>query len=78
MSMPATRAQVFVATPRGAGGAAAAAGHHVMIGAIDGENAGSIRFHARHGFVEVARLPEVGFKFGRWLDLVLVQRVLAP
>jgi phosphinothricin acetyltransferase len=57
---------------------ASAAGKHVMIGAIDGANAGSIRFHAREGFVEVARLPEVGFKFGRWLDLVLMQRVLAP
>jgi L-amino acid N-acyltransferase YncA len=56
---------------------AAAAGLHVMIGAIDGENDGSIRFHLRHGFVEVARLHEVGFKFDRWLDLVLVQRTLS-
>lgn len=56
---------------------ATAAGLHVMIGAIDGENDGSIRFHARHGFVEVARLHQVGFKFGRWLDLVLVQRALS-
>ena len=55
---------------------ATVAGKHVMIGAIDGENAGSLRFHARHGFVEVARMPELGFKFGRWLDLVLVQRLL--
>jgi phosphinothricin acetyltransferase len=47
-----------------------------MIGAIDSENAGSIRFHARHGFVEVARLSEVGFKFGRWLDLVLMECIL--
>ena len=56
---------------------ATAAGLHVMIGAIDGENGGSIRFHQRHGFVEVARIHEVGFKFGRWLDLVLVQRTLS-
>ena len=56
---------------------ATAAGLHVMIGAIDGENDGSIRFHRRHGFVEVARLHDVGFKFGRWLDLVLVQRILS-
>jgi L-amino acid N-acyltransferase len=55
---------------------AMAAGKHVMIGAVDGENDGSIRFHERHGFVQVARLPEVGFKFGRWLDLVLLQRTL--
>jgi L-amino acid N-acyltransferase YncA len=56
---------------------ATAAGLHVMIGAIDGGNDGSIRFHQRHGFVEVARLHEVGFKFGRWLDLVLMQRTLS-
>ena len=56
---------------------AAAARLHVMIGAIDGENDGSIRFHERHGFVPVARVHEVGFKFGRWLDLVLVQRTLS-
>ncbi|MEP6624504.1 MAG: N-acetyltransferase family protein [Acidimicrobiia bacterium] len=52
------------------------AGLHVMVGAIDAENVDSIRFHERMGFVEVARMPETGFKFGRWLDLVLVQRTL--
>jgi L-amino acid N-acyltransferase YncA len=55
---------------------AAAAGKRVMIGAVDGDNAASIRFHERHGFTVVGRLPDVGFKFGRWLELVLVQRVL--
>ena len=49
---------------------------HVMVGAIDGENESSIRFHERLGFVEVARMPETGQKFGRWLDLVLMQRIL--
>jgi phosphinothricin acetyltransferase len=52
------------------------AGLHVMVGAIDGENEASLRFHERLGFVEVARMPQTGRKFGRWLDLVLVQRVL--
>ena len=52
------------------------AGLHVMVGAIDGDNAGSIAFHERLGFVQVARMPEVGWKFDRWLDLVLMQRVL--
>jgi len=56
---------------------AAADGKRVMIGAVDGDNAGSIRFHERHGFTVVGRLPDVGFKFGRWLELVLMQRVLA-
>ncbi|HEY5077511.1 MAG TPA: GNAT family N-acetyltransferase, partial [Acidimicrobiia bacterium] len=51
-------------------------GIHVMVAAVDGENVASIRFHQRLGFTEVARLAQVGTKFGRWLDLVLLQRVL--
>jgi L-amino acid N-acyltransferase len=49
------------------------AGKHTMIAAVDAENEGSIRFHQRLGFVEVARMPELGAKFGRWLDLVLLE-----
>jgi L-amino acid N-acyltransferase YncA len=48
-------------------------GKHTMVTAIDGANESSIRFHERLGFVEVARMPEIGAKFGRWLDLVLLQ-----
>lgn len=55
---------------------ARAQGMHVMIGALDGANDASIRFHERLGFEVVARLPETGRKFDRWLDLVLVQRIL--
>ena len=55
---------------------ALAAGIHVMVAAIDSENEPSIRFHERLGFAEVGRLPETGRKFGRWLDLVLMQRTL--
>ena len=55
---------------------ARAAGIHIMVAGVDGENEGSIRFHERHGFVETARMPEIGFKFGRWLDLVLLQRTI--
>jgi L-amino acid N-acyltransferase YncA len=51
-------------------------GKHVMIGAIDASNDASIKFHGRLGFREVARFQEVGFKFGRWLDLVFMQRIL--
>ena len=47
---------------------------HVMVGAIDAENTGSLRLHARLGFVETGRMPQVGRKFGRWLDLVFMQR----
>jgi L-amino acid N-acyltransferase YncA len=55
---------------------ARAAGVHVMVGAIDGANEASIRFHERLGFTLVARMPQTGQKFGRWLDLVLMQRII--
>jgi L-amino acid N-acyltransferase len=51
---------------------------HVMVAGVDADNRDSIDFHASLGFVEVARMPEVGRKFGRWLDLVLLQRILEP
>jgi L-amino acid N-acyltransferase len=57
-------------------GRAVAQGKHVMVAAIDSANARSIRFHQRLGFTEVGRLPETGYKFGTWLDLVLLQRQL--
>ena len=55
---------------------ARADGVHVMVAAVDGANTESIAFHERLGFVTVARMPEVGRKFDRWLDLVLMQRIL--
>ena len=55
---------------------ARALGKHVMMAGVDADNAGSIRFHERLGFERVAHLREVGFKFGRRLDLVFLQRLL--
>ncbi len=55
---------------------ARAAGHHVMVGTIGTDNQGSLALHRRAGFVEVGRMPEIGFKFGRWLDMVIVQKIL--
>ena len=55
---------------------AIAQGKHVMIGGVDAENESSLRFHEQLGFVRSASLRQVGFKFGRWLDLVFVQRIL--
>jgi L-amino acid N-acyltransferase len=49
---------------------------HVMVGAISADNAVSIRLHEQFGFVTTGRMPEVGRKFGRWLDLVLMQKTL--
>ncbi|MEY8838887.1 N-acetyltransferase family protein, partial [Cribrihabitans sp. XS_ASV171] len=51
-------------------------GHHVMVGGISAANPGGLAFHAAIGFVEVGRLPQVGRKHGRWLDLVLMQKIL--
>lgn len=51
-------------------------GFHTMIGGVDGDNKGSLAFHKRHGFVEVARFREVGYKFDRWLDMVFLQLML--
>lgn len=50
--------------------------YHVMVGGIDGDNRGSIRFHEKLGFVHAGTLPQVGFKFGRWLDLAFYQLIL--
>jgi len=55
---------------------AAALRKHVMLAGVDGENAASLAFHARFGFRQVGRLEQVGHKFGRWIDLVFLQRDL--
>lgn len=55
---------------------ATALGKHVMIAGVDAANEASIRFHERLGFTQSGRLREVGYKFGRWLDLVFLQRGL--
>jgi len=58
--------------------ACAAAGYRQMIGYIDGDNAPSIALHERFGFVKVGHLPAVAWRYGRWADSVMVQRVLGP
>jgi L-amino acid N-acyltransferase YncA len=57
---------------------AAAMGKHVMIAGIDADNAVSIGLHSSLGFVRVGHFREVGFKFGRWLDLVFMECMLPP
>lgn len=49
---------------------------HVMIAGIEASNIPSLALHARWGFREVGRLPQVGNKFGRWLDLVFMELLL--
>lgn len=52
-------------------------GRHVMVAGICSTNTGSIALHERLGFTTVAVVPEVGRKFGRWLDLTLMRLPLA-
>jgi len=54
-----------------------ARGYRQMIAVIgDSANAGSISVHAKCGFQMIGTHPNVGFKFGRWLDTVMMQRAL--
>lgn len=55
---------------------ARAGGAHALMAGISGENPAGVAFHARIGFREVARVPQVGWKFGRLMDLVLMQKFL--
>ena len=55
---------------------ARAAGKHVMIAAVSGENEVAISFHLAVGYNEVGRLPDVGQKFQRRMDLILLQKIL--
>lgn len=51
-------------------------GFHTIIARIGHESTGSIAAHRKAGFVEIGREHEVGRKFGRWLDVVVMQRML--
>jgi phosphinothricin acetyltransferase len=43
--------------------------YHAMIAGIDASNAASMHLHRQAGFIEVAHFKQVGYKFGKWLDL---------
>jgi L-amino acid N-acyltransferase YncA len=51
-------------------------GLHVVMAGITADNDISLRLHEKLGFVEVAHIPEVGYKFGKWLDLKFLQLTL--
>lgn len=55
---------------------ARAMGMHAILAGIDADNGASVRLHAAFGFVEVARLKQVGFKFNRWLDVIYMELLL--
>jgi L-amino acid N-acyltransferase YncA len=56
---------------------ARAMGKHIMVASVDAANERSLCMHEKLGFVRVAHMPQVGCKFGRWLDLVMLQVVLS-
>jgi phosphinothricin acetyltransferase len=49
---------------------------HTIVAGIEAENEISIALHKKFGFIEVAHFKEVGFKFGRWLDLKFLELIL--
>lgn len=51
-------------------------GKHVMVAGIEAGNTASIRLHEELGFIRVGLMPQVGMKFGRWLDLTFLQLIL--
>lgn len=51
-------------------------GKHVMVAAIEAGNQGSIALHEALGFQRTGLMPQVGMKFGRWLDLAFLQLIL--
>lgn len=56
-----------------------ACGARQMVAVIgDSANLASIKLHARLGFRDAGRIDHVGWKFGRWLDVVFMQRALGP
>ncbi|MEO1139339.1 MAG: N-acetyltransferase family protein [Pseudomonadota bacterium] len=56
---------------------AAARGVHSMIAGISAENTPAVMFHLALGYTEVGRVAQSGYKFDRWIDLILLQKHLS-
>ena len=50
---------------------------HAIVAGIEASNESSIKLHNKFGFTEVAHFKEVGFKFGRWMDLKFLELIIA-
>ena len=51
-------------------------GYHALIACITADNLSSLQIHHRLGFCQVSRLPKVGRKFDRWLDVIDLELIL--
>jgi L-amino acid N-acyltransferase YncA len=49
---------------------------HAVLAAIDGSNEASVRLHRAFGFETVGHFKQVGYKFGRWLDVIYMELLL--
>lgn len=49
---------------------------HSIIAGVSADQAASLTLHQLLGFTQVAQFKEVGFKFGRWLDVIYLQKML--
>ncbi len=52
-------------------------GAHQILAGVSSENADGIKFHLAMGYAEAARIREAGYKFSRYMDLVLMQKFLS-
>lgn len=57
-------------------GQARVIGHHTIVALVDSEQSASIVLHEHAGFTRVGRLHQVGYKFGRWLDVIYMQMMV--
>jgi len=51
-------------------------GLHTLLAIIVDDNEASIKLHSKFGFETVGRFKEVGYKFGKWLNVVIMQKML--
>jgi len=51
-------------------------GHHAVIAGIDAEQTASVALHAKFRFEKVGHMKQIGFKFGRWLDVIYMELIL--